>query len=127
MVSAGLLWPTMPSSFDSRAYTHPNKSKPNKSVNVTVLRERPVIKHIKYSKILNWGLNRRLIKTERRIKIIATPVSGVTSIKFETRKLQEFAIPTRGITSVKFNTRRSRRDVEIRQQYYIVVLQSGTS
>ncbi len=32
---------------------------------------------------------------------------------------------TRGIVSIKFFTRRSRRDVEIRQQYYIVVLMKG--
>ncbi len=54
-----------------------------------------------------------------------TPVGGLTSIKFENCKLQEFAIPARGVTSIKFSIRKSRRDVEIRQQYYIVVLIKG--
>ncbi len=50
------------------------------------------------------------------------PARGVTLIKFENRKLQEFAIPVRGVTAVKFITRGSGRNVEIRQQYCIVVL-----
>ncbi len=38
---------------------------------------------------------------------------------------QEIPTPARGIMSIKFSTRRSRRDVEMRQQCYIVVLSKG--
>ncbi len=40
-------------------------------------------------------------------------------------RVQELATPACGITSIKFSTRRSRRDVEIRQNCYIVVLTKG--
>ncbi len=42
-------------------------------------------------------------------------------IEFENRRLQEVLILTREITSVKYSTLRSRKDVDIRQQYDIFV------
>ncbi len=41
------------------------------------------------------------------------------------RRIQEVVAPARGITSIKVSTKRLSRDVDIRQQYYIVVPTKG--
>ncbi len=59
------------------------------------------------------------------IKWLSSQVSGSYAVRVKNLR-QELAVPARGITSVKFSNQISRRDVEIRQQYYIVALTKGS-